>query len=117
MKICETGCELVDIYDILRQLGVAADSTMFFYTAYAIHVAAQQPQKLTYITKWLYPEVARRYHTTWQAVERGIRYEICLIWKKNSRMLSSMAGASLKERPTPKQFIAILIAWIAREAA
>lgn len=117
MKVYENSRELADIYDLLRRLGAAADNTMFFYTAYAIHLAVQQPQKLTYITKWLYPEVARRYHTTWQAVERGIRYEIYMIWEANSQMLSSMAGAPLKEKPVPKQFIAILMAWLARGAA
>ena len=117
MKVYENSHELADIYDLLRQLGAAADNTMFFYTAYAIHLAVRQPQKLTYITKWLYPEVARHYHTTWQAVERGIRYEIGTIWDANSQMLSTLAGGSLKERPVPRQFIAILMAWLARGAA
>ena len=117
MKVYENSRELADIYDLLRRLGATADNTMFFYTAYAIHLAVRQPQKLTYITKWLYPEVARHYHTTWQAVERGIRYEIGTIWDANSQMLSTLAGGSLKERPVPRQFIAILIAWLARGAA
>ena len=117
MKVYENSRELADIYGLLRRLGAAADNTMFFYTAYAIHLAVRQPQKLTYITKWLYPEVARHYRTTWQAVERGIRYEICTIWEANSQMLSTLAGVPLKERPVPKQFIGILMAWLTRGAA
>ena len=46
-----------------------------------------------------------------------IRYEICTIWEANSQMLSTLAGAPLKERPVPKQFIGILMAWLARGAA
>ena len=117
MKVYENSRELADIYNLLRWLGATADNTMFFYTAYAIHLAVQQPQKLTYITKWLYPEVARHYRTTWQAVERGIRYEICTIWEANSQMLSALAGTPLKERPVPKQFIGILMVWLTRGAA
>ena len=117
MKVYENSRELADIYNLLRWLGATADNTMFFYTAYAIHLAVRQPQKLTYITKWLYPEVARHYRTTWQAVERGIRYEICTIWEANSQMLSALAGTPLKERPVPKQFIGILMVWLTRGAA
>ena len=62
-------------------------------------------------------ELARHYRTTWHAVERGIRYEICTIWEANSQMLSTLAGVPLKERPVPKQFIGILMAWLTRGAA
>ena len=71
------------IYDLLYQLGVTANYTGFFHTAYAISLCAEQPDRLLLVTKWLYPEVARQYGTNWKAVERNIRTVSCIIWREN----------------------------------
>ena len=38
--------DIVDIYDLLYRLGLKATNTAFFYTSYAVYLAAQQPDRL-----------------------------------------------------------------------
>lgn len=47
------------IYDLLYRLGVTANYTGFFHTAYAVSLCIGRPDRLLLVTKWLYPEVAK----------------------------------------------------------
>ena len=60
--------DLSEIYNLLYQLGITANYTGFFHTSYAVYLAAQQPDRLTLVTKWLYPDVAEQYATAWKSV-------------------------------------------------
>ena len=51
------------IYDLLYRLGVTANYTGFFHTAYAVSLCIGRPDRLLLVTKWLYPEVAKQYLT------------------------------------------------------
>lgn len=93
---------------MLHQLGLTANYTGFFYTAYAVDLAAQQPDELLLVTKWLYPEVAKHYSTTWTRVERNIRTAIRVAWNTNAELLEQMAGRPLTRKPTPSGFLTIL---------
>ena len=97
------------IYDLLYQLGVTANYTGFFHTAYAISLCAEQPDRLLLVTKWLYPEVARQYGTNWKAVERNIRTVSCIIWRKNQPLLEELAHRRLDQRPRNAEMLSILV--------
>ncbi len=97
-----------EIYDLLYQLGVTANYTGFFHTAYAVSLCAEQPDRLLLVTKWLYPEVAKQYHTNWKAVERNIRTVSDIIWRENRPLLERLARRTLSERPRTTQLLAIL---------
>lgn len=99
-------------YQLLRQLGATANYKGFSYAAYATALCAERPDLLLLVTKDLYPEVAKRFQTTWQAVERNIRTVIMVVWARNPALLSRMAGGPLEERPRSSQFIAIVTAGI-----
>lgn len=96
------------IYDLLYRLGVTANYTGFFYTACAIALCVEQPDRLLLVTKWLYPEVAKQYGTNWKAVERNIRTAGCMIWRKNRPLLEQLARRTLEEKPRTAQLLAIL---------
>ena len=97
-----------EIYDLLYQLGVTANYTGFFHTAYAVSLCAEQPDRLLLVTKWLYPEVAKQYQTNWKAVERNIRTVGVIIWRENRPLLERLAGRNLSEKPRTTQLLAIL---------
>lgn len=97
------------IYDLLYQLGVTANYTGFFHTAYAISLCAEQPDRLLLVTKWLYPEVARQYGTNWKAVERNIRTVSCIIWRENQSLLEELAHRRLDQRPRNAEMLSILV--------
>ncbi len=97
-------------YRLLYQLGVTANYIGFFYTAYAMSLCAEQPDRLLLVTKNLYPEVAKRYQTNWEAVERNIRTVNDVIWSKNRLLLEELAHRCLEQKPKNAQLLSILAA-------
>lgn len=101
---------LVTLCNLLYHLGVTSNYTGFFHTVYAVHLCVERPNRLLLVTKWVYPDVAKRYGTTWKAVERNIRTVISVIWKKNQPLLESLAYGALAEKPCAAQFLSIVTA-------
>lgn len=99
-----------EIYDLLYRLGVTANYTGFFHTAYAVALCVEQPDRLLVVTKWLYPEVAKQYQTSWKAVERNIRTVGGIIWCENRPLLEQLARRPLIQKPRNAQLLAILAA-------
>ena len=102
-KLCIT-----DIYDLLYRLGVTANYIGFFHMAYAVLLCVKQPDRLLLVTKWLYPEVAKQYHTNWKAVERNIRTVGNIVWRENRPLLEQLARRGLVQKPCTSQLLAIL---------
>lgn len=82
---------------------------MTCYTAYAVSLCVEQPDRLLLVTKWLYPEVAKRYGTNWKAVERNIRTVSCIIWREGRPLLEELAHRHLEQKPRNAQILAILV--------
>lgn len=102
--------ELAEAYNLLYRLGVTANYTGFFYTAYAAALCVEEPKRLLLVTKWLYPEVAKQYHTQWKTVERNIRLVGDIIWRENRPLLEHLACRPLEQKPRNAQLLAILAA-------
>lgn len=100
--------ELAKEYILLNRLGLTANYTGFFQTAYAVALCAEEPERLRLVTKWVYPEVARRFKTTQAAVERNVRTAGTVIWKGNRRLLEELAQHPLTTKPCNAQLLAIL---------
>ena len=109
-EIYHADPQVTAAYSVLRQLGITANYTGFFHASYSVLLAMENPQRLLLVTKWLYPEVAKRYHTTGKAVERNIRTIVLRAWQLNRETLEQIAGCSLTIKPTAAQFISILSA-------
>lgn len=99
-----------EIYDLLYRLGVTANYTGFFHMAYAVSLCAEQPDRLLLVTKWLYPEVAKQYKTSWKAVERNIRTVNDIVWRENRPLLEELAHRRLEQKPRISQLLSILAA-------
>ena len=97
-----------DLQEELFSLGITENYIGFFFASYAAFLAVKQPDCLLFVTKWLYPCVAKKYQTTPTAVEKSIRTVINIIWLQNSDILEEMSPFRLEKRPTVSQFISIL---------
>lgn len=93
---------------LLHSLGVTENYTGFSPAVYAVQLALESPYRLRFITKLIYPDVAGRYHTSREAVERNMRTLVSAAWKNNPVMLSELAGFPLQKKPTNTQFLSIL---------
>lgn len=108
LQISKYEAPLSDIYSLLYRLGAEATNLTFFYTSYAVFLCVHQPERLTLVTKWLYPDVARHYDTTCSAVERGIGRTVARIWETKPQELSLLAGEVLTEKLSPAEVLAVL---------
>ena len=83
---------------LLLKLGATPRYIGFDYVIYAITLSLENSQYLLSVTKELYPDVARKYHTTIYSVERDIRTVITIIWKRNPHLLSPDCRLSSHEK-------------------
>ncbi len=104
------------IYELLTQLGVTANYTGYYHTAYAVNLAIESPSRLLLVTKHLYPDVAKHFSTTSLCVERNIRTVVEVAWDRHPEMLTELAKYDLLTRPSASQFIAILAAAVSSAA-
>ncbi len=108
MPPVNTACSVTAIRRLLLKLGATPRYIGFDYVVHAVSLSLGNSQYLLSVTKELYPDVARKYHTTLYSVERDIRTIINIIWKRNPSFLGEIAGYPLDKRPSVSEFIAIL---------
>ena len=67
---------------------------------------------LNFITKQLYPEIAKAYNTTASRVERAIRHSIEVAWSRGKpEVMNEIFGYTIhtgKGKPTNSEFIAMV---------
>lgn len=98
---------------LLRSLHISGKLCGLQYLTYAVAKAVRDPGATRYITKELYPEIARRFGATASRVERTIRTAVAYSWKHAKReTLNEVAGYHLIERPTNSEFIDFAAAYI-----
>ena len=68
----------------------------------------ERQDRLLLVTKWLYPDVAKRYRTNWKAVERNIRTVSIIAWKRNRTLLEALAQRPLDRHLCSTEFLALL---------
>lgn len=101
--------KLVAIQKTLWEMNMPPKYLGSHYLAYAELLVLEDPDRLTMVTKWLYPEVAAHYHTSWKAVERDIRTVIALSWDQDGgKQMEECIGMPLGERPSPTEMIQLL---------
>lgn len=105
-----------EIYRLLYRLGITANYVGFFHVSYAVYLAVCQPERLLLVTKHLYPDVAKRYGTTWQCVERNIRTVRNIAWESRPTLLEELARRPLTQKPSVSSFLSILVSYFVTES-
>ncbi|MCI5502733.1 MAG: sporulation transcription factor Spo0A [Lachnospiraceae bacterium] len=101
-----------DITNIIREIGIPAHIKGYQYIREAIMMTVNDMNLLNYITKLLYPTIAKKYKTTSSSVERAIRHAIEVAWNRGKiDVLEDMFGYTIsagKGKPTNSEFIALI---------
>ena len=97
------------LHDLLYRLGITPNYAGYYQTIYAIKLCQEQQDRLLLISKWLYPDVAKRYETSVGAVERNIRTVSNVAWKRNREFLEILAKINLDRPPCNAYFLTILL--------
>ena len=72
---------------------------------------------LLFVSKYLYPDIARHYNTTSYSVERNIRTVIKVCWEHgNKSLLEKIALRPLHLKPTSSEFFDIITAHLRKTA-
>jgi len=97
---------------ILHEIGVPAHIRGYHYMREAIIMAVEDIDVLNYITKELYPTIAKKSNTTPSRVERAIRHAIEVAWSRGKvDVIDQMFGYTInnhKGKPTNSEFIALI---------
>lgn len=98
---------------LLRRLGLSGRLKGFGYAAYMIEQAAKDPSAVRLITKSLYPETARHFQASVDAVERDLRTLVYSCWSHGDRaFLEVVAGRHIPRRPTNSEFLDLAAAYL-----
>ena len=101
-----------DVTNIIREIGIPAHIKGYQYMREGIIMAINDMNMLNYITKLLYPTIAKKYKTTSSSVERAIRHAIEVAWNRGKiDVLEEMFGYTIsagKGKPTNSEFIALI---------
>lgn len=101
-----------DITNIIREIGIPAHIKGYQYIREAIMMTVNDINLLNYITKLLYPTIAKKYKTTSSSVERAIRHAIEVAWNRGRiDVLEDLFGYTVsagKGKPTNSEFIALI---------
>ena len=97
---------------VIHELGVPAHIKGYQYIRTAILMVIENMDMLNYITKRLYPEIAKKYSTTSSRVERAIRHSIEVAWTRGrAETMNEIFGYTVhtgKGKPTNSEFIAMV---------
>lgn len=100
------------VTSIIHEVGVPAHIKGYQYVREAIMITVENMDVINSVTKVLYPEVAKRYHTTPSRVERAIRHAIEVAWDRGDlETLQRFFGytvSNAKGKPTNPEFIAMI---------
>ena len=100
------------VTSIIHEVGVPAHIKGYQYVREAIMITVENMDVINSVTKVLYPEVAKRYHTTPSRVERAIRHAIEVAWDRGDlETLQRFFGytvSNAKGKPTNSEFIAMI---------
>ena len=98
------------VTDIMLEMGIPVHLNGFRYLRKSILMCMEDMELVSSVTKLLYPEVAKRFKTTDQKVERAIRNAIEVSWERgNEETIRELFGYSFmdgKHRPTNSEYIA-----------
>lgn len=101
---------------VMVELGMPAHLRGYHYLREGICMSMENMELVGSITKLLYPEIAKRYHTTDVKVERAIRSVIEIGWERgNEGVFEDIFGYSRmhgRQRPTNSEFILGVADWL-----
>ncbi len=100
------------VTNILHEIGVPAHIRGYHYMREAIMMSVNDMDVLNYITKELYPSIAKKCNTTPSRVERAIRHAIEVAWNRGKvDAIDALFGYTVnnhKGKPTNSEFIALI---------
>ena len=101
-----------EVTNLIRDFGVPVNLSGYRYLRDAIIMVVKDSGLLDYVTKSLYPVIAKEHKTTASRVERSIRHAIQVAWtradEETTAARSQFGFSEGDKKPTNTEFIALL---------
>lgn len=98
------------VTSVMLEMGIPVHLNGFRYLRRSILMCMNDMELVSSVTKLLYPEIAKKYKTTDQKVERAIRNAIEVSWERGNEVtVQQLFGYSANDcvhRPTNSEYIA-----------
>ncbi len=101
--------------NILHQLGIGKTYSGYDYILHGLVLILDDENKLNCVTKSLYIDISKEYHTSHSCVERNIRKVIEVIWNKpeNIYWIAKIFGERYSStKPSNKAFLELLYEYV-----
>ena len=100
------------VTNMIHEVGVPAHIKGYQYLREAIIMVVNDIEVINQITKQLYPDIAKKFHTTPSRVERAIRHAIEVAWSRGKadevENIFGYTVSASKGKPTNSEFIAMI---------
>ena len=100
------------VADLLHKLGIPSHIRGYQYIREGVMIVYKYGNNISYITKDVYPEIARKFETTATRVERAIRHAIETSWIRGDvKLMDEIFGNSLnvnRDKPTNAEYLTTL---------
>ena len=100
------------ITEIFISIGIPPHIKGYGYLREGIKMTIDKPYVISYVTKELYPSIAKKFDTTPSKVERAIRHAIEVAWNRGRiDAINAIFGTRIylgSEKPTNSEFIALV---------
>lgn len=102
------------IINTLDSFGVSRSYTGYNYVVYSLQLILEDEERIDCITKTLYLDVAKHFHTTWSCVEKNMRTIVNCVWNShNTELLDIIFNRSNRnKKPTNKEFFKYMYDYI-----
>lgn len=102
---------------LLKSIGIAVHVKGYNYLREAIIYTKNNPGRKIAATNELYPEIAKKFNTTSNRVERAIRHAIEKLWKKNAnpeliKKIFFYEPGEKEKKPTNTEFILNIVEYL-----
>lgn len=97
---------MLEIENLLRSMGASGCQVGLRFAVYSVAILLKEPDRIHYIVKGIYMEVADQLNVKPSSVERGIRTMVLSLWKQpDHSKLDEVFGHHLFRRPTNSEFL------------
>ncbi len=97
---------------LLHNLGIPSHIRGYQYIKEGVQIVYKDEKMISYVTKDVYPEIAKKFDTTSTRVERAIRHAIEISWNRGDiNLMENIFGNSVninRDKPTNAEYLSTL---------
>lgn len=104
---------MLEVENLIRSMGASGCQVGLRFAIYSVALLLKDPDRIHYIVKGIYMEVADQLNVKPSSVERGIRTMVLSLWKQpDHSKLDEVFHHHLFRRPTNSEFLEAIAYYI-----